>query len=264
LATGEGDKQPFFHLPTANDIGESEKALFSKVFDARLASVLAPKYESPYLQAMVDLEDPDKETTGYRESLAAGFSNVVSYWLDELSDDSIEKFDESLRKAGWEVFQGFPKDKWEQIFKRRRHARMAKAAKEAWSEQSQEMLLNPEKYLSKLTVDVLADSITIPDMSSENGYWTALVDRLKLLTSAKGAKAQLARDLKTSRQAVNKWFSGKGAPSAELTLRLLYWVSESEVKQIKNAGSVSAQPARKTRARKSSSHEKQSPDPKKR
>lgn len=69
-----------------------------------------------------------------------------------------------------------------------------------------------------------ADSINF--VSAKIRTWKALQKQLAIATSEKGAKAQLARDLDTSRQAVNKWLNGSGAPSADLTLRLLQWVEQ--------------------------------------
>ena len=66
----------------------------------------------------------------------------------------------------------------------------------------------------------------VPGMSSEIPTWKQIVAALKRLTKPSGAKAQLAKELKTSRQNVNKWLSGAGAPSAELTLEVFRWVED--------------------------------------
>jgi DNA-binding phage protein len=83
---------------------------------------------------------------------------------------------------------------------------------------------------SKLTVDAVPAPAIVTGVTSETGYWEALVKRVRALTSALGQKARLARELNTTRQAVNKWLSGTGAPSAEITLRLLNWVNQQEQK----------------------------------
>ena len=80
------------------------------------------------------------------------------------------------------------------------------------------------KVECKPMVDNSNNSATLVAVSSEIPTWKQLVQELKRRTKAPGAKVRLANDLKTSRQNVNKWLSGKGAPSAELILELLRWV----------------------------------------
>lgn len=104
---------------------------------------------------------------------------------------------------------------------------------------------------SKLSVDTLAPGGRISAVNSETGYWKALVKRVRALTSATGEKAQLGRDLDTTRQAVNKWLSGNGAPSAEITLRLLHWVEQREQK-LNTLGTVFTSAKGKTQVQKSS------------
>jgi transcriptional regulator with XRE-family HTH domain len=99
-----------------------------------------------------------------------------------------------------------------------------------WQSHSEISGPQQHKEKSKLTVDIPPTPATLSEMSSEEGHWKGLVCRLKPLTAAPGAKAQLARELDTTRQAVNKWLSGTGAPSAEVTLRLLSWVNQQEQK----------------------------------
>lgn len=91
---------------------------------------------------------------------------------------------------------------------------------------------------SKLIVDTLSDPGRMAGVTSETGYWEALVKRVRAFTSALGQKAQLARELNTTRQAVNKWLSGTGAPSAEITLRLLNWVNQQEQKPNTPGGDI--------------------------
>jgi transcriptional regulator with XRE-family HTH domain len=56
----------------------------------------------------------------------------------------------------------------------------------------------------------------------------ALISKLGELTSLRGQKAALARELKVSRQAVDQWLSGSSKPTAETTLKLLNWVEQQE------------------------------------
>jgi len=88
-----------------------------------------------------------------------------------------------------------------------------------------EASMNSPNRESKPYVDNIKNSNMIADVSFKVPTWNELVTDLKRLTKNPGAKAQLAKDLSTSRQNVNKWLNGAGAPSAELTLSLLRkWV----------------------------------------
>ena len=81
----------------------------------------------------------------------------------------------------------------------------------------------------KLSVDTKKGGDKVGIVSSEKiPTWKELVTKLKTLTQESGAKVKLASDLKTSRQNVNKWLSGTGMPSAELTLAVYRWVKEHE------------------------------------
>jgi transcriptional regulator with XRE-family HTH domain len=112
----------------------------------------------------------------------------------------------------------------------------------------------------KLTVDECPPSGMICGVSSI-GHWKSLAKRIAALTSPPGAKARLAEHFTTSRQAVNKWLSGKGAPNADLTLRLLDWVQAEEAKQKRSPGRASTRPERKTQLRSSKAYEKTKPNP---
>ena len=113
---------------------------------------------------------------------------------------------------------------------------------------------------SKLFVDTLPDSAKVTGVNSETGYWKALVEKVRAKTSGPGAKARLAREFSTTRQAVNKWLSGKGAPSAEITLRLQAWVSQQE-QTPKTPGSVISTAKGKTQPRSSKAYEKTKSNP---
>lgn len=113
---------------------------------------------------------------------------------------------------------------------------------------------------SKLIVDTEAAETIVRNVSSaaEIPTWKEIVRELKRLTDSPGAKAQLAGDLKTTRQNVNKWLSGHGAPSAELTLAVLRWVINTGRKKQKNSGDASGTTGAETRKRKSSNEKPKS------
>jgi transcriptional regulator with XRE-family HTH domain len=78
----------------------------------------------------------------------------------------------------------------------------------------------------KPIVDSSPTGLILPAVSSEIPTWKQIITALKRLTNVPGAKSKLAMELKTSRQNVNKWLSGAGAPSAELTLEVFRWVEK--------------------------------------
>ena len=93
--------------------------------------------------------------------------------------------------------------------------------------------------------------------------WPDLRERLSLATASKGARTALARSFRVTSAAVSQWLSGKAAPKADTTLRLLQWVTAEEAKQKSAPALRSTRPAQKTRKRKSK-HEKPRSDRKKR
>lgn len=97
--------------------------------------------------------------------------------------------------------------------------------------------------------------------------WPRLRDRIRKVVRKRGMKAMVARDIGVSRQAINALLSARlkkpYVPSAEYTLRLLEWVKAAEARQKRAPEVRSTRPARKTRTRKKSKHEKSSSDRKK-
>jgi transcriptional regulator with XRE-family HTH domain len=70
---------------------------------------------------------------------------------------------------------------------------------------------------------------TMPD---NRRYWKSILERLRKATDRRGAKAHLAKDLGITRQAIYKWFSGKGEPSVEVALAALDWLEQCEKGEI--------------------------------
>ena len=82
---------------------------------------------------------------------------------------------------------------------------------------------------SQLTSDAVEG--TDEEVPQNSDIWLRLVERVSKITSQRGDRARLARDLNVTRQAVSNWLSGASAPSAVVTLRLLEWVTAEEAKQ---------------------------------
>src|ERR1044072_5689957 len=69
--------------------------------------------------------------------------------------------------------------------------------------------------------------------------WPDLRCRVQRASAAFGVKAELARKLNVTPQAVNQWLSGVSAPDAENTLQLLKWVTAEEAQKQRSPGSAS-------------------------
>lgn len=84
---------------------------------------------------------------------------------------------------------------------------------------------------SKLTVDKSRASTIVGAVKQIPKTWFDLRQSIVKATGKRGAKSQLAAKMKVSRQAVDKWLNQDGEPSADITLRLLEWVTTHEAKQ---------------------------------
>lgn len=84
------------------------------------------------------------------------------------------------------------------------------------------------KNASKQIVDSPSSPDSLPPVRTETKLpqnWSELRALLVKATQEPGAKARLAEAFNTTRQAVHKWLSGAGAPSADLALRLAAWAT---------------------------------------
>jgi transcriptional regulator with XRE-family HTH domain len=98
-------------------------------------------------------------------------------------------------------------------------------------------------------------------MKSEVPELPELISRLRKATAERGMKAKLARAMGVLPPRISEWLAKKNSkePSGQTTLRLLQFVLDRE-SQLKNSGSVSAPPERKTRSTQIS-YEKRKPSP---
>ncbi len=239
LATGDPPKSPYYEInPSFLAPRPSEDAYFSSVCLGQLRDILTLR------KGLIS-------ASKFRDSAA-----------DFLADAYQEVFGELLKVVLLEVPVKARLRYIEFLVKGTRRF-IAKLPKALLEDQSPPALFpvqvdedSPPKKKSKLGVDASAASGMLHGMSSETGYWKALVKDIGALTAAQGAKANLARKFKVTRQAVNKWLSGKGAPSAELTLRLFHWAEQAKAQPKQNPGGALTPTGQKTQVRKSG-YEKQ-------
>ena len=66
------------------------------------------------------------------------------------------------------------------------------------------------------------------DVQNKFRTFGELLDHLRKITKPRGAKAELARRFKVSRQAVDQWLRGEAKPSAEIAIELQHWMPRLE------------------------------------
>ena len=66
------------------------------------------------------------------------------------------------------------------------------------------------------------------DVQNKFRTFGELLDHLRKITKPHGAKAELARRFKVSRQAVDQWLRGEAKPSAEIAIELQHWMPRLE------------------------------------
>lgn len=76
-----------------------------------------------------------------------------------------------------------------------------------------------------------SDSLRSMPSTEIKSLWKELLRRLEKLTGERGSRSRLANDVGLTRQAVSKWFSGKGEPSAEIALKAAAWADREESKR---------------------------------
>jgi len=71
---------------------------------------------------------------------------------------------------------------------------------------------------------------SLHDVPTES-LWSGLLGRLDRLTKGRGQRSRLAEDVGLTRQAISKWFAGRGEPSAEVALKAMAWADREEKKR---------------------------------
>jgi hypothetical protein len=99
----------------------------------------------------------------------------------------------------------------------------------------------PPETVGKRLVDIAPSTDSVAPVRPIPKNWEALRESLRQATGDPGAKARLAASFNVTRQAVNKWLSGAGAPSPDLTVQLLYEVVTGRLhERLKPKGPASA------------------------
>ena len=254
LAEGAGKmlERRHFDYPLPNSIEFGPRVPFSLIYESRIKPHINPAPGTdldPTLDCIRLFKNP-MNVAGLVEGKNL-FGSILSDLLAALPPEKVNDFLTELHARALQIMARYPRDPDDfaildrireiEEYKRRRlfFDQSYTQEKQVLTEASNRAILPPVK------------------LQLEN-----LLARAEALTQEAGSKSALADLLGAPLASVSRWLSGDREPGGETTLRLLQWVEQTEADQKRNAGSVSAQPARKTRIRKSQ-HEKQTSGPQK-
>ena len=215
--------QPCVTIPSWRELDVYPGARFTKVFKECLEHYLAHVSRPP---------TPAEEEYGKRSLPHSPASRVGAVdflradafdWLEIVPDSKLNDFISAITDFAETTLKGYPKDDPDTLAARRSQMR-------AFETRRDSKLSERVKTSSSILVDKAASPDSLHAMKALPKTWVQLRDNILKRTKESGAKAQLARDVGVSRQAVNKWLNQGVEPSAEITLRLLAWVTAREAK----------------------------------
>lgn len=231
LATGTPPVHTREPIPSYELLAIGPRRLLSEVFDNLLAK--RPSFD----QQATGVIENDGLRWLYTVDQAA---LMMREWIIKLPSDKLDQFALLLRNEAEALLSQFPQLSANEVERRIKAMREQEALFTAIKRSeigNCELPPAPEYFADlgnvskgKPMVDASSPAVIVGDVSSEIPTWKQLVKELKRLTGESGAKAQLAAALGTTRQNVNKWLSGAGAPSTELTLDVLRWVRKRQAK----------------------------------
>jgi len=203
FATGAYPKKPYFDLSPNLEFAIRPRALFSTAYDEVLKEAVEQRIldvekrigrraalAGDYEEGLLD----NFHLVGEKEPRADAFyvARIIQYKLRSLDEPLLTEYCKVLMEADSDFSQEHP-------------------------EQPPHSVKNKQQPV----VDKYLPPDMIPAMAS-GSYWPELRRRLRKAMAKHGAKARLARDLRVTRQAVDKWISGASAPSAEIALDLFH------------------------------------------
>ena|ERR1044071_2689736 len=203
-------------IPAIEDLGITQTALFSEVFDRFLSQPLTPRLASAE-PAPVLGEAIRRSVSGRRTALKT-LNFYMRDWFLKVPDSKINLLFRELRKFGNSLVKSFPKEDWQTILQRAAdwdalESRIAEAAKTKGSQ--------------TFPLPNISESVNHLDVKAQ---LPNLLERLRKATAARGTKSALAKYLKVPLASVSQWLSGEREPGGETTLRLLQWVEQQEAK----------------------------------
>lgn len=215
LATGEGDDNPGIKLPTAEEIGLSERALFTAVFDKYLDPIIPKNADRRGEFILGKIMGLKADTV--RAIAESTIQSRLAEVLDEIPNDQVANFQATISRLIEESAVNFSKDEWELVLRRRLNRRAARSA---------QIGVRKKESLTSLNESVKSESV--------KPLWPLLKERLNKATAEPGTKTKLAKFLGVELASVSQWLTDKKTsarePGAETALRMLHWVELQERK----------------------------------
>jgi transcriptional regulator with XRE-family HTH domain len=209
LAEGEGAMHEYFEISPHLEHLIAPRMLFSEAYDKVI------KRES-------DAVWKSREALSERLSLpriGAPERDIILFHLSKTARRHLRDLPEELRAAYFHAVNASAADF---VFRHQHEIELLKArmlkAKEVESGETQEAIA----VITQELLDISKPPPQSADVQNIRTYGE-LLDRLRKITKPRGAKSELARAFKVSRQAVDQWLSGDSKPSAEIAIRLLHW-----------------------------------------
>lgn len=234
LFNGQGPQSPYIRVPLPETLGVRNTASFSDVFRDFLASHIMQGAESERASPGIPKHKPgfDPESARRRARMITDIFLDLEKAVVSIPEDKEREFKKAVLTLIWAKVSDCPKPDWKTVLERSAGLALLKERRATGSFVT--LTRDEDRILygaGKLLVDTKPSSDSFHAMKALPKTWIQLRDLVLKRTEESGAKAQLARDVGVSRQAVNKWLNQGVEPSAETTLRLLAWVTAREAKQ---------------------------------
>jgi transcriptional regulator with XRE-family HTH domain len=249
LATGELPRSfyLFVHGEIENRI--SPRILFSEAYEQHLKPFV--EAELRFISETVNLSERD---------LDASHGRIGSINLRPCGEPVNETLSVLFNRSISTCFRLLPSQLAASLFQELANTTrsFADRHKEELSSYSNELAPKPsEETAGRIKKEqAMLDTVSerLDDSQVQNRFKTLpeLLEVLRKLTSERGVKASLGRELNVSRQAVDQWLSGQSKPSADSVLLLLDWIERISLKQKQSPASALTPAEQKTQLRKSS------------
>jgi DNA-binding transcriptional regulator YiaG len=240
---------------------ERTRALFSKVFDTRLADKIKFYDISRGASGQSNFRVTLGEAAGDRLMAVDWIKSDLKNWFTKVAPTQISNLCNGLIKFAEEFIAAEPSDA--------RQVQKNAAEMDVLEDQLRErralahMRLQRGYYAEPEETAILqSDETPLKSREMKADRLPALIDRLRKVTKGHGKKSALARTLGVPPQRVREWLAEEVAPGGETTLRLLEWVTAEEAKQNTLAGASNTHKGEQTRQRKSNHENLKSSPPK--
>jgi len=263
LATGEGQRVSRLAMIDPAACRGMDREPFSAVYDISLGTGIHNKGQGSLLGRAGSFSFNFPDT-------AVGRSQVYEH-LVEFCDDAVlrvpgpalNEFLAAVLEFGYRRILSYPKTPDEVVLDRDVELRLLKMEIErmlalewaalppdkrppSWVDIEKNSSTGLDNVIPQITIDGVAKIVptTVQD----------LVERVRVATQPRGARAGLARKLGVQRQVINGWLNQGKLPDAVVTLRLIQWVLQAESQKQSGPGGVTSTAKAKAQRKKISSN----------